>query len=97
MGALVPEVTMNQSPGCLRDSWRVSLTHVLCNIRQEGVPPWKRKFSQIILFSPFPVLVLPFAVEINIVIYQRDLPEASSPSLTFCKVILTADFWEHTY
>lgn len=46
-----------------------------------------------VLFSPFPVLTLPFAVEINIVIYQKGLPQASSPSLMLCTVIPT-EIWE---
>jgi len=46
-----------------------------------------------VLFSPFPVLTLPFAVEINIVIYQKGLPQASSPSLMLCIVIPT-EIWE---
>lgn len=32
-----------------------------------------------ISFSPFPVLTLPFALEINIVIYQKGFTQASSP------------------
>ena len=57
----------------------------------------EKYISQSILLGPFPVLTLPFAVEINIVIYQRGSTQASSPSRMFCKVILTADIWEPPY
>lgn len=59
----------------------------LSNNRQDGMPTWRNTFSQSILLSSFPILTLPFAVEISIVIYQGGLPQISSPSLTFYKVL----------
>lgn len=52
---------------------------------------------QSIMFSPFPVQSFPFAVEINVGIYERDLRQTSAPYLTFSVVILTGDIWEHPY
>lgn len=55
------------------------MLHDFYNIRQGGRPR-EEDILPSFLFSPFPVLTLPFAVEIKIVIYQKGLPQAFSPT-----------------
>ena len=87
-----PLRTREPKLGLVQGLLRVLLLHDFYNVRQGG-RPHEEDILPSFLFSPFPVLTLPFAVEINIVIYQKGLPQASSPSLMFSTVIPT-EIWE---